>query len=202
MPGSLPALEAERSRILRQIASLGDLRPGSICAIPRRCGKLSCHCAKLGDPGHHPQLRLSRTVHGKTVAESFASSGAFRKTQAEVQEYQRWQSLCAEFGNIHERICRLRPVQKPDEKWSAEEKNGCCGPSRNHARGRYPVAAYLRRTAQGRRLGLGSRGVGVSNGAALRWSSGFGRTPPPTGTDSNHGALRLRPPCPLSRICG
>ena len=122
MPDSLPALEAERSRILRQITALGDLRPGSICAVPRRCGKPTCHCAKPNDPGHAPQLRLSRTVHGKTLAESFASPSAFRKAQAEVQEYQHWQRLCAEFVDVSERICRLRPVEKPAEKWSMEEK--------------------------------------------------------------------------------
>ena len=74
------------------------------------------------DPGHDPQLRLSRTLQGKTVAESFASPSAFRKAQAEVQEYQCWQRLCAEFVSISERICRLRPVEKPAEKWTAEEK--------------------------------------------------------------------------------
>lgn len=122
MPDSLPALEAERSRILRQITALGDLRPGSICAVSRRCGKPTCHCAKPNDPGHDPQVRLSRTVQGKTLAESFASPAAFHKAQAEVQEYQHWQRLCAEFVEISERICRLRPVQKQPEKWSAEEK--------------------------------------------------------------------------------
>jgi hypothetical protein len=82
MPDSLPALEAERSRILRQIAALGDLRPGSICAVSRRCGKPTCHCAKPNDPGHDPQVRLSRTVQGRTLAESFASPSAFHKAQA------------------------------------------------------------------------------------------------------------------------
>ena len=45
MPNSLPELEAERSKILHQFATLGDLRQGSICAVPRRCGKPTCHCA-------------------------------------------------------------------------------------------------------------------------------------------------------------
>jgi hypothetical protein len=129
MPDSLPALEAKRSRILRQIAALGDLRPGSICAVSRRCGKPTCHCAKPNDPGHDPQVRLSRTVQGRTLAESFASPSAFHKAQAEVQEYQRWQRLCAEFVDSSERICRLRPVEKQPEKWSADGKKGCCDPS-------------------------------------------------------------------------
>ena len=122
MPDSLPALEHQRSQILLQIATLGDLRPGSICAVARRCGKPTCHCAKPNDPGHDPQLRLTRKVDGKTVAESFASPAAFHKAQAEIHEYQHLQRLCAELVDINEKICRLRPVQPRPERWSMEEK--------------------------------------------------------------------------------
>ena len=122
MPDSLPALEEERSRILRQIGSLGDLRPGSISAVARRCGKPTCHCAKPNDPGHDPQIRLTRKVEGKTVAESFPSPAAFHKAQAEVHEYRRFHKLCAELVEINESICRLRPAGKQPEGWSAEEK--------------------------------------------------------------------------------
>ena len=122
MPDSLTALEVDRSKLLQEFLGLGDLRPGSIGAVVRRCGKPTCHCAKPNDPGHDPQLRLTRTVNGKTVAESFASPAAFHKAQAEVHEYQRWQRLCAELVDVSERICRLRPLQKQTEKWSAEEK--------------------------------------------------------------------------------
>jgi hypothetical protein len=122
MPDSLPALEAERSQILRQINSLGDLRPGSICAVSRRCGKPTCHCAKPKDPGHDPQLRLTYKVNGKTLAESFASPAAFHKAQTEIHQYQRFQQLCADLVVVNQKICLLRPVDKPTEKWSAEEK--------------------------------------------------------------------------------
>lgn len=122
MPDSLPTLEAERSQILRQIATLGDLRPGSICAVSRRCGKPTCHCAKPKDPGHDPQLRLTYKLSGKTVAESFASPAAFHKAQVEIHEHQRFQKLCADLVVVNQKICRLRPVEKSAEKWSAEEK--------------------------------------------------------------------------------
>lgn len=122
MPDSLPALEVQRSQILRQIGRLGDLRPGSIGAVARRCGKPTCHCAKPNDPGHDPQLRLTRKVDGKTVAESFPSPAAFHKAQAEIHEYQRLQELCTELVDISERICRLRPLQPQPERWSTEEK--------------------------------------------------------------------------------
>ena len=60
MPISLPSLETQRFQILPRINSLGDLRPGSIRAVARRCGKPTCHCAKPNGPGHDPQIRLTR----------------------------------------------------------------------------------------------------------------------------------------------
>jgi len=122
LPDSLPALEAERTQILRQISALGDLRPGSICAVARRCGKLTCHCAKPKDPGHDPQLRLTYKLDAKTMAESFASPAAFQKAQTEIHEHPRFQKLCADLVAVNQKICRLGPVENPEEKWTTEEK--------------------------------------------------------------------------------
>jgi hypothetical protein len=121
MPNSLSELEAERSKILRQFATLGDLRPGSICAVARRCGKPTCHCAKPNDPGHDPQLRLTRKVAGKTVAESFPSPAAWRKAQSEIDEYQRLHKLSAELITVNEKICQQRPLDS-ENSWTPEEK--------------------------------------------------------------------------------
>lgn len=122
MPDSLPELEAQRSKILRQFTTLGDFRLGSICAVPRRCGKPTCHCAKSNDPGHDPQLRLTRKVDGRTVAESFPSPAAFRKAKAEIDEYHRFRNLTTELVAVNERICGLRPVQSESSPWTPEEK--------------------------------------------------------------------------------
>jgi hypothetical protein len=46
MPDSLSVLEADRRKLLEEFWGLGDLRPGSITAVVRRCGKPTCHCAK------------------------------------------------------------------------------------------------------------------------------------------------------------
>ncbi len=122
MPDSLSELEAQRSKILRQFTALSDFRLGSICAVPRRCGKPTCHCAKPNDPGHDPQLRLTRKVRGRTVAESFPSPAAFRKAKAEIDEYHRFQDLTLELVTVNQRICRLRPVESESSPWTAEEK--------------------------------------------------------------------------------
>lgn len=122
MPQPLSALEARRSDLLQQFIGLGDLRPGSISAVVRRCGKPNCHCVKPDDPGHDPQLRLVRKVNGKSVAESFASPASFRKAQREVAEFHRMRSLSAELIALNEQICRLRPVELGSADWTTQEK--------------------------------------------------------------------------------
>ena len=65
MPDTLNTLEADRSKLLEEFLRLGDLRPGSITAVVRRCGKPSCHCARPDDPGHDPQFRLTQSRRQK-----------------------------------------------------------------------------------------------------------------------------------------
>jgi uncharacterized protein DUF6788 len=121
VPDTLDALEVQRSRLLEEFLRLGDLRPGSITAVVRRCGKPSCHCAKPNDPGHDPQFRLTRRVAGKSVTESFPNPATLRKAQHEVAEFHRFQKLGEDLVGINEKICALRPVQA-EPGWSSVEK--------------------------------------------------------------------------------
>jgi hypothetical protein len=122
MPDDLATLEADRSQLLEEFLRLGDLRPGSITATVRRCGKPSCHCAKPNDPGHDPQFRLTRRVAGKTVTETFPNPVAFRKAQQEVAEFHQFQKLSQDLIRINERICNLRPVERQRGGWTDQEK--------------------------------------------------------------------------------
>src|SRR5436190_20938783 len=122
MPHTLEALESQRSKLLEQFLRLGDLRPGSITAVVRRCGKSSCHCAKPKDPGHDPQFRLTRRVAGKTVTETFPNPSALRKAQQEVAEFHRFQELSENLVSINQRICQLRPAERERGGWTDQEK--------------------------------------------------------------------------------
>lgn len=122
MPNSLAALEADRSKLLQEFLTLGDLRPGSITAVVRRCGKSSCHCAKPNDPGHDPQFRLTRKVAGKTATESFPNPAALRKAQQEIAEFHRFRKLGEELVRTNEKICVLRPLEQPRGGWTEQEK--------------------------------------------------------------------------------
>src|ERR1700691_918877 len=122
MPATLSKLESDRSKLMEEFLRLGDLRPGSITAVVRRCGKPTCHCAKPNDTGHDPQLRLTRRVAGKTVTETFPNPVALRKAQQEVAEFHRFQSLSEDLVAINEQICSLRPVETQPGGWTEQEK--------------------------------------------------------------------------------
>ena len=122
MTDALAKLDSDRSKLRGEFLRLGDLRPGSITAVVRRCGKPTCHCAKAKDPGHDPQVRLTRRVAGKTITETFPNPAALRKAQQEVAEFHRLQQLSEDLVGLNEKICTLRPVEQQRGGWTEQEK--------------------------------------------------------------------------------
>jgi hypothetical protein len=108
---SLETLEQQRASIANQIATLGDLRSGSVTSTTGRCGKPSCHCHQPKDPGHGPNIRLTYKVHGKTVTESLPDQAATRKAEREIAEFRKLQALHKEFVELNTQICRMRPAE-------------------------------------------------------------------------------------------
>lgn len=115
MPQSLPELEQQRCLLATQLSRLGDLRPGSVTGIVRRCGKATCHCARPDDPGHGPTLRLTYKVQGKTISEALPTPVSVRKAEREIAEFRKFQDLSRSFLNVNEKICRLRPIEEPSQ---------------------------------------------------------------------------------------
>jgi hypothetical protein len=120
MPLSLQDLEQQRSAIVRQLAELGDFRPGSITATSGRCGKPNCRCHHPHQPGHGPTDRLTYKLAGKTVTEALPNPAALGKAKREVAEFRKFQELSQRFVEINTRICRWRPL--PEAAASVEEK--------------------------------------------------------------------------------
>jgi len=118
-PKSLEFLEQQRVDITTQIATLGDLRCGSITSTTGKCGKPSCHCHQPKDPGHGPNLRLTFKIKGKTVTESLPDQAATRKAEREIAEFRKLQGLHKELIEVNAQICQLRPSEPdvlPEEK--------------------------------------------------------------------------------------
>ncbi|HEY6291754.1 MAG TPA: DUF6788 family protein [Terriglobia bacterium] len=122
MSETLPQLEKQRVEVVQEIASLGDLRRGSISSFVARCGKANCACHGPGHPGHGPNFRLTRKVQGKTVTETFPSPAALRKAEREVAEFHRFQALSQDLVEVDEKICQLRPVEEEAGGVKAAEK--------------------------------------------------------------------------------
>lgn len=121
MAPTLAELETQRTSVLQQFLTLGDFRPGTVSATPRRCGKPGCRCAKPEGEGH-PQFRLLRKQKGKSVSESFTTPAAWQQAAEQVQEYHRFRDLVAQLTEINERICRRRPAEPNQTSWSEAEK--------------------------------------------------------------------------------
>jgi hypothetical protein len=60
MPPSLVDLEQQRSAIFQQMLRLPDFRSGSITTTRGTCGKTNCRCHQPNQPGHGPNVRLTR----------------------------------------------------------------------------------------------------------------------------------------------
>lgn len=115
MPYSLAELEQRRNAIVQRIATLGDLRAGSISSTSGRCGKPNCRCHRPGQPGHGPNLRLTYKVDSKTFTESLPTPAAARKAEREVAEFRNFQQLSREFVEANAKICHLRAVEGQQE---------------------------------------------------------------------------------------
>lgn len=100
-------LGARREAILRELASLGDLRPGSLFERYRKCGKPGCHCARDDDPGHGPNWVLTARVNGRPLTRAIPRE-AVAQTRAQIDEYRRLRALTAELVEVSEGLCHAR----------------------------------------------------------------------------------------------
>jgi hypothetical protein len=107
MPTSpdLQALVLQRDQLLDQLAHIGEMRPGSLVARFRKCGKPSCHCAKKGAQAHGPSYSLTRPVAGKTVTRIIPDGPAVQRTRQQLQEYHRFRQLVRQLIAVSEQIC-------------------------------------------------------------------------------------------------
>jgi hypothetical protein len=122
MTQQIQKLEEERGELIAGLAQLGDFRAGSITGFTRQCGKEACHCARKGDPGHGPTLRLTYKIGGKTATESLPDQEAIKRAQAEIAEFRRFKELTRKLVEINVKICRLRGTEREMDR-RASKKN-------------------------------------------------------------------------------
>jgi hypothetical protein len=103
----LAELESRREEIRARMVAVGELRPGSLVEMYRKCGKANCRCAKPGHPGHGPSYIVTHKEAGVTVTRTIPADGV--KTASEqIAEYRRFRKLAQEFVAINEAVCDAR----------------------------------------------------------------------------------------------
>ncbi len=109
-PPDPAALQQRLDQIQAQLASIGELRPGSLNRRFLRCNKPGCRCSDPAHPGHGPYWSLTFKSGGKTVTRSIPPE-ALERTRQQLAEYQRFRSLTAEFVELSEQLCHARLAQ-------------------------------------------------------------------------------------------
>ena len=131
MPTSadLDALVLRRDQLKSQLAQIGEMRPGSLVARFRKCGKSSCHCAKKGAPAHGPCYSLTHPVAGKTVTRIIPAGSAVEQTRHQLDEYHRFRELVQQLVAVSEQICDWQ-LRHPQPEAQAVKKNSARRPPR------------------------------------------------------------------------
>src|SRR6202011_3863109 len=110
---SLQALRDRRDQLAASLARVNDLRPGSLTARFRKCGKPNCHCAQKDSPGHGPSYSLTHASAGKTITQVIPQGPAVDRTRAQIAEYRRFRKLVQELIAVSEQLCNAQ-LQQPE----------------------------------------------------------------------------------------
>lgn len=116
MPDTTAILEADRSALLKKLASTEDMRRGSITECYRRCGKPTCACTEPDHPGHGPYYAFTKKVNGKTKTKQLRPGPLLTKLQHETDNYKEFKATCEQLINVNEIICDARPVESSGRK--------------------------------------------------------------------------------------
>jgi hypothetical protein len=125
----LDALALRRDQLKSQLAQIGEMRPGSLVARFRKCGKASCRCAKKGAQGHGPSYSLTHPVAGKTVTRIIPAGPAVEQTRHQLEEYHRFRELIQQLVAVSEQICDWQ-LRHPQPETEPVKKNSTRRPPR------------------------------------------------------------------------
>ena len=100
-------LEQRAAELKAGLATVGNMRPGSLVERYRRCGKPGCRCAQPGDPGHGPSWSLTHSVSGKTETKIIPQD-AVEETQEQIATYKRFRDQVHALVEASEKLCDAR----------------------------------------------------------------------------------------------
>jgi len=107
MPDRSQFLEERIRSIKKEIAALGDLRPGAMSLQYNICGNRSCRCKAVPPAKHGPYPQVSFTWHGKSTTQ-FVREQDVEEVQQQLANYHQLRNLVDEWIGLALELSRLR----------------------------------------------------------------------------------------------
>lgn len=105
------SLEKRIEMIKRQIAELGDLRPGALSKQYNICGTPKCRCKADPPVKHGPYYQISFTRHGKSSSQ-FVREEDLIEVQQQLENYRLLRDLVDEWVTLSAQLSSLRLREK------------------------------------------------------------------------------------------
>jgi len=107
MAVSAESLEKRIQIIKRQIAELGDLRPGALSKQYNICGTPNCRCKAAPPLKNGPYYQISFTRHGKSSSQ-FVREEDLIEVQQQLENYRLLRDLVDEWVTLSAQLSSLR----------------------------------------------------------------------------------------------
>lgn len=100
-------LERQIGQIKKKIATIGDLRPGSLSEQYNVCGTKGCRCKASPPQKHGPYYQLSYTRKRKSYSR-FITKRHVGAVKHQMQAYTKLRSLVDEWIDLSIQVCELK----------------------------------------------------------------------------------------------
>ncbi len=100
-------LERQIERIKRDLAQLGELRPGSLSTQYNVCGSPGCRCKADPPKKHGPYYQISYTRKGKSSTR-FVRKEDLPNVRRQLKNYQRMKTLVERWVDLASELSTLR----------------------------------------------------------------------------------------------
>jgi len=114
MKRRIQSLENRIEKIKRQLAQLGNLRPGSLSKQYNVCGNPRCKCKATPPKKHGPYYQLSSTRKGKSRS-TFVRKEDRAAVTTQLNNYAKFRKLTEQWIDLAEELSILRLEQNRNE---------------------------------------------------------------------------------------
>ena len=104
-------IERQINKIKRDLAALGDLRPGSLSTQYNVCGTPGCRCKASPPEKHGPYYQVSFTRKGKSSSK-FVKKKDLPAIRKQMKNYTRMKTLMDSWIDLSTELSNLRLTKK------------------------------------------------------------------------------------------